>query len=359
MAAAADRTSQLHRRAEMPCSVPPPHSPATRLPAPSHNPPPLLTPPLPSDIQPRPPSKHPQPGPDGLRNAGPDPKRFTVPEGQLANVASAAFPFIARLGMGALASGYSSGLAQQEEGKYAVTQVAGRAVAEVSGGTGPGGVRRAERGAALPRSARLESGGGVIVGLGRRAFPFIARPGMGALASGYRLQPGTAGGGQVRGHAGGGPRGGGGERLRGAERAGSWGAGARAPFWLWPLALGHLGWLIPPFFMSSPPLRRPRSGRSSAPPSRWSCMSSCPAPFAARCGRRRRRRHAGPSFCRCPGERATGATARARCRWAARRPRRRRAEPRPPCCTHAHRACQTPSPPPPRSARPSPSWTWT
>ena len=37
---------------------------------------------------------------------GPRPQRFTVAEGQLKNIASAAFPALFRLGSGALCSGY-------------------------------------------------------------------------------------------------------------------------------------------------------------------------------------------------------------------------------------------------------------
>ena len=38
--------------------------------------------------------------------AGPEPRRFTVAEGQLKNIASAAFPALMRLGSGAFVSGY-------------------------------------------------------------------------------------------------------------------------------------------------------------------------------------------------------------------------------------------------------------
>lgn len=69
--------------------------------------------------------------PDGLRNAGPDPKRFTVPQGQLANVAGAAFPFLVRLGSGGFASGYSSGL-KEDDGAYGVVKMGGRSVSETS-----------------------------------------------------------------------------------------------------------------------------------------------------------------------------------------------------------------------------------
>ncbi|GBF89778.1 hypothetical protein Rsub_02948 [Raphidocelis subcapitata] len=68
---------------------------------------------------------------DGLRNAGPDPKRFTVADGQLLNIASAAFPFLIRAGTGGFASGYSTGL-KEDDGTYGVVKVSGRSVAESS-----------------------------------------------------------------------------------------------------------------------------------------------------------------------------------------------------------------------------------
>lgn len=67
---------------------------------------------------------------DTLRNAGPDPKRFTVPQGQLGNIASAAFPFLVRLGSGGFASGYSSGF-KADDGTYGVVKVGGQSVSEV------------------------------------------------------------------------------------------------------------------------------------------------------------------------------------------------------------------------------------
>ncbi|KAI8470383.1 MAG: hypothetical protein J3K34DRAFT_260374 [Monoraphidium minutum] len=69
--------------------------------------------------------------PDGLRNAGPEAKRFTVADGQLGNVASAALPFLLRFGSGGFASGYSSGL-KADDGTYGVVKAAGRTVAETS-----------------------------------------------------------------------------------------------------------------------------------------------------------------------------------------------------------------------------------
>eukprot|EP00878_Enallax_costatus_P021370 GHUV01022620.1.p1 GENE.GHUV01022620.1~~GHUV01022620.1.p1 ORF type:complete len:236 (+),score=45.30 GHUV01022620.1:135-842(+) len=66
-----------------------------------------------------------------LRNAGPEPKKFTVGSGQLASVAAASFPFLARLGSGGFASGYKSGLVS-DDGKYGVATIGGRRVAESS-----------------------------------------------------------------------------------------------------------------------------------------------------------------------------------------------------------------------------------
>lgn len=42
---------------------------------------------------------------------GPKPQPFTVAQGQLTNIASAAFPALMRLGSGVFASGYKGGLA--------------------------------------------------------------------------------------------------------------------------------------------------------------------------------------------------------------------------------------------------------
>jgi hypothetical protein len=88
-------------------------------------PPPRRTPSRPHARAPNPPHQT----SDSLRNAGPDPKRFTVPDGQLANVAGAAFAALARLGSGGFASGYSSGL-REDDGKYGVLKFSGRAVGE-------------------------------------------------------------------------------------------------------------------------------------------------------------------------------------------------------------------------------------
>jgi hypothetical protein len=66
-----------------------------------------------------------------LRNAGPEPKRFTVADGQLANIATAAIGALVRLGSGGFAPGYSVSL-QPDDGKYAVVRVMGRKLAETS-----------------------------------------------------------------------------------------------------------------------------------------------------------------------------------------------------------------------------------
>ncbi|KAG2500151.1 hypothetical protein HYH03_001733 [Edaphochlamys debaryana] len=66
-----------------------------------------------------------------LRNAGPDPKRFTVADGQAMDVATAAVAAVARLGCGGFVLGYNAGL-KEDDGKYAVTKVGGRKVSETS-----------------------------------------------------------------------------------------------------------------------------------------------------------------------------------------------------------------------------------
>lgn len=62
---------------------------------------------------------------------GPDPSRFSVSEGQLINVASAAFPGLMRLGMGGFAYGYRSGV-EASDASYAVLKGMGRKVVEKS-----------------------------------------------------------------------------------------------------------------------------------------------------------------------------------------------------------------------------------
>ena len=60
---------------------------------------------------------------------GPEPQRFVVAEGQLANVASAAWTALMRLGSGGFVSGYSVSLVP-DDGKYGVLTLAGRKVRE-------------------------------------------------------------------------------------------------------------------------------------------------------------------------------------------------------------------------------------
>eukprot|EP00882_Tetradesmus_deserticola_P029143 GHRQ01032571.1.p1 GENE.GHRQ01032571.1~~GHRQ01032571.1.p1 ORF type:complete len:323 (+),score=107.90 GHRQ01032571.1:91-1059(+) len=69
-----------------------------------------------------------------LKNAGPEPKRFTVADGQLLTIASAAFAALARFGTGGFAAGYKTEFvdAATEGGKYSVMTTGGRAVMETS-----------------------------------------------------------------------------------------------------------------------------------------------------------------------------------------------------------------------------------
>eukprot|EP00891_Asterochloris_glomerata_P000220 jgi/Astpho2/220/fgenesh1_pm.00010_%23_5_t len=60
-----------------------------------------------------------------------EPKRFTPAPGQIGNLASAAFPFLVRLGSGGFASGYSSKLTRKDD-SYAVLKVGGWQVKETS-----------------------------------------------------------------------------------------------------------------------------------------------------------------------------------------------------------------------------------
>lgn len=66
-----------------------------------------------------------------LRNAGPEPKRFTVADGQLGEVASASLPALLRLGSGALVLGYEAGLVD-DDGKYGVVRFGNKRVSEKS-----------------------------------------------------------------------------------------------------------------------------------------------------------------------------------------------------------------------------------
>ncbi|GLC45000.1 hypothetical protein PLESTB_001745000 [Pleodorina starrii] len=76
-------------------------------------------------------SEAPVPAKLELRNAGPEPKRFTVADGQLGEVASASLPALLRLGSGGLCLGYSVSLVD-DDGKYTLAKVGDRKVAETS-----------------------------------------------------------------------------------------------------------------------------------------------------------------------------------------------------------------------------------
>mmetsp|Transcript_9768 Transcript_9768/g.24336 ORF Transcript_9768/g.24336 Transcript_9768/m.24336 type:complete len:369 (-) Transcript_9768:239-1345(-) len=65
------------------------------------------------------------------KNVGPDPKRFTVGEGQLLSIAGAALPALLRVGAGALCVGYKTSL-KEDDGKYAVAKVMNRKFSEES-----------------------------------------------------------------------------------------------------------------------------------------------------------------------------------------------------------------------------------
>lgn len=71
-------------------------------------------------------------GQKDVQLVGPRPQRFTVAEGQLKNIASAAFPALFRLGSGALCSGYKVSLVPDDGKSYAVATVAGRQLRETS-----------------------------------------------------------------------------------------------------------------------------------------------------------------------------------------------------------------------------------
>ncbi len=61
-----------------------------------------------------------------------------MPEGKLLDTMAAAFPFVMRLGTGGFASGYSTGL-KEDDGAYGVVKVAGRRVSELLRGLVVGG----------------------------------------------------------------------------------------------------------------------------------------------------------------------------------------------------------------------------
>ncbi|KAI3438828.1 hypothetical protein D9Q98_001245 [Chlorella vulgaris] len=66
-----------------------------------------------------------------LQLIGPEPQRFAVAKGQLTTIASAAFPFLMRLGSGGFVSGYSVSLVK-DDGKYAMLEGLGRKMREES-----------------------------------------------------------------------------------------------------------------------------------------------------------------------------------------------------------------------------------
>jgi hypothetical protein len=56
----------------------------------------------------------------------PEPQKFTVAEGQLGNVLSAAVPLVLRLGTGALINGWKPTLAPDDGEGYSLFRVAGK-----------------------------------------------------------------------------------------------------------------------------------------------------------------------------------------------------------------------------------------
>lgn len=60
-----------------------------------------------------------------------EPKRFTVAEGQLANIGTMAIPTLFRLGAGLAVAGYQVSL-KDDDGKYGVLKAAGKKVSETS-----------------------------------------------------------------------------------------------------------------------------------------------------------------------------------------------------------------------------------
>ena len=80
-------------------------------------------------------STAPSPSTQELTLLTPDPKRFTVAQGQLNNVATAAAGSVLRLGSGVFAHGYKSQLAKDtsaQDGSYSVLKFAGQMVKESS-----------------------------------------------------------------------------------------------------------------------------------------------------------------------------------------------------------------------------------
>lgn len=62
----------------------------------------------------------------------PEPQKFTVTEGQLGNVLSAAVPLVLRLGTGALINGWKPSLVDDDGQGYSLLRVAGKKLAEAS-----------------------------------------------------------------------------------------------------------------------------------------------------------------------------------------------------------------------------------
>ena len=62
----------------------------------------------------------------------PDPQKFTVSEGQLGNVVSAAVPLVLRVGTGALINGWKPSLVDDDGAGYSLLRVAGKKLAEAS-----------------------------------------------------------------------------------------------------------------------------------------------------------------------------------------------------------------------------------
>lgn len=67
------------------------------------------------------------------KNVGPEPKAFSVGEGQLLEIATASLPMVTRLGAGAFVVGYKASLPQAtDDGTYAAVRTMGRKVSETS-----------------------------------------------------------------------------------------------------------------------------------------------------------------------------------------------------------------------------------
>ncbi|KAL6759407.1 hypothetical protein V8C86DRAFT_2574813 [Haematococcus lacustris] len=64
-------------------------------------------------------------------NVGPEPKRFSIGDGQLLEIAAASLPFAMRLGAGAFCVGYKTGL-PQDDSSYGVLKISGRKLSETS-----------------------------------------------------------------------------------------------------------------------------------------------------------------------------------------------------------------------------------